>query len=131
MALPKTSLEQWAVLAAVVDAGGFAQAAAALNRSQSAISYAIARLQESLDLPLLTVEGRRSVLTPHGQTLLARSRVLVKDLATLELLARSLKQGWESELKLVVDAAFPRTRLLDIVGELQSTCPNTQIPLAA
>jgi DNA-binding transcriptional LysR family regulator len=130
MMLPKTSLEQWAVLAAVVDAGGFAQAAAALNRSQSAISYAIARLQESLDLPLLATEGRKSVLTPHGKTLLARSRALVKDLGTLELLARSLKQGWESELKLVVDAAFPRARLLDIVGELQSTCPSTQIQLA-
>jgi DNA-binding transcriptional LysR family regulator len=130
MMLPKTSLEQWAVLAAVVDAGGFAQAAAALNRSQSAISYAIARLQESLDLPLLATEGRKSVLTPHGQTLLARSRALVKDLGTLELLARSLKQGWESELRLVVDAAFPRARLLDIVGELQSTCPSTQIQLA-
>jgi DNA-binding transcriptional LysR family regulator len=128
--MPKTSLEQWAVLAEVVDAGGFAQAAAQLNRSQSAISYAIARLQESLDLPLLASEGRKSVLTPHGQTLLARSRVLVKDLATLELLARSLKQGWESELKLVVDAAFPRTRLLEVIGELQSTCPSTQIQLA-
>src|SRR3974390_610392 len=129
MALPKTSLEQWAVLAAVVDAGGFAQAAAALNRSQSAISYAIARLQESLDLPLLTIEGRKSVLTSHGQTLLARSRLLVKDLATLELLARSLKQGWESELKLFVDAAFPRARLRDRVGELQHACPSTQIQL--
>ncbi len=118
------------MLAAVVDAGGFAQAAAALNRSQSAISYSIARLQESLDLPLLTIEGRKSVLTPHGQTLLARSRALVKDLGTLELLARSLKQGWESELKLVVDAAFPRTRLLAVIGELQSTCPSTQIQLA-
>jgi DNA-binding transcriptional LysR family regulator len=128
--LPRTSLEQWAVLAAVVDAGGFAQAAAALNRSQSAISYSIARLQESLDLPLLSIEGRKSVLTPHGQTLLARSRALVKDLGTLELLARSLKQGWESELKLVVDAAFPRTRLLEVIGELQSTCPSTQIQLA-
>ena len=127
---PKTSLEQWAVLAAVVDSGGFAQAAAALNRSQSAISYSIARLQESLDLPLLTIEGRKSVLTPHGQTLLARSRALVKDLGTLELLARSLKQGWESELTLVVDAAFPRTRLLDVIGELQNTCPSTQIQLA-
>jgi DNA-binding transcriptional LysR family regulator len=128
--LAKTTLEQWAVLAAVVDEGGFAQAALALNRSQSAVSYSIARLQESLDLPLLTVEGRRSVLTPHGQTLLARGRALVKDLETLELLASSLRQGWESELKLVVDAAFPRARLLSIIAELQSTCPGTQIQLA-
>jgi len=118
------------VLAAVVDEGGFAQAASALNRSQSAISYSVARLQESLDVALLVVEGRKSVLTAHGQTLLARARALLKELDTLEALARSLKQGWESELKLIVDAAFPRARLLDIVAELQSSCPSTQIQLA-
>jgi DNA-binding transcriptional LysR family regulator len=128
--LPKTTLEQWAVLAAVVDEGGFAQAASVLNRSQSAISYSVARLQESLGLALLVVEGRKSVLTAHGQTLLARGRALAKELDTLEALARSLKQGWESELKLVVDAAFPRARLLDIISELQSSCPSTQIQLA-
>ncbi len=130
MAMAKTSVEQWTVLAAVVDTGGFAQAAEALNRSQSAVSYAVARLQESLGLPLLVVEGRKSVLTPHGRTLLARARTLVKDLDTLEQLARSLKQGWESELRLVVDAAFPRSRLLGIVAELQQTCPSTQMQLA-
>ena len=130
MGLAKTTLEQWAVLAAVVDEGGFAQAALALNRSQSAVSYAVARLQESLGVQLLTIEGRKSVLTQHGATLLARGRALVKDLDTLELLAGSLKQGWESELKLVVDAAFPRGRLLEVIAELQSTCPATQIQLA-
>lgn len=130
MNLPRTTVEQWAVLAAVVDEGGFAQAATVLNRSQSAISYSVARLQESLDLALLVLEGRKSVLTPHGQTLLARGRSLLKELDTLEALARSLKLGWESELKLVVDAAFPRARLLEIVAELQSSCPNTQIQLA-
>jgi DNA-binding transcriptional LysR family regulator len=127
VSLSKTTLEQWAVLAAVIDQDGFAQAAATLNRSQSAVSYAIARLQESLDLPLLVVEGRKSVLTPHGQTLLKRARELLKEMEMLEFLARSLKQGWESELKLVVDAAFPRDRLLRIVEELQRTCPETQI----
>ena len=130
MKLPKTTLEQWAVLAAVVDEGGFAQAASVLNRSQSAISYSVARLQESLGLALLAVEGRKSVLTPYGQTLLARGRALVKELDTLEALARSLKLGWESELKLIVDAAFPRARLLNIVAELQSSCPSTQIQVA-
>ena len=128
--LAKTSLEQWAVLAAVVDQGGFAQAAVSLNRSQSAVSYSIARLQESLDLPLLVVEGRKSVLTPHGQTLLSRARGLLRELDTLEALARGLKQGWESELKLVVDAAFPRARLLEIVALLQISCPSTQVQLA-
>jgi DNA-binding transcriptional LysR family regulator len=128
--IAKTSLEQWAVLAAVIDTGGFAQAAQALNRSQSAVSYAVARLQESLGLPLLSIEGRRSVLTQHGHTLLARARPLLKDLDTLEQLARVLKQGWEAELTLVVDAAFPRLQLLSIIEELQHSCPGTQIQLA-
>jgi len=127
---PKTTLEQWTVLAAVVDSGGFAQAAAALNRSQSAVSYALARLQDSLGVPLLVIEGRKAVLTAHGRTLLGRARELIHDLETLELLARSLEQGWEAELKLVVDAAFPRARLLDIIALLQTQCPNTQLQLA-
>jgi DNA-binding transcriptional LysR family regulator len=127
MNIAKTTWEQWAVLAAVVDQGGFAQAASVLNRSQSAVSYALARLQESLDLPLLTVQGRKSVLTQHGQTLLTRARGLLNELDTLELLAGSLKRGWESELNLVVDAAFPRARLLSIIAELQTACPNTQV----
>lgn len=130
MALPKTSLEQWAVLAAIVDHGGFAQAAEALHRSQSAVSYAVARLQESLDVPLLAVEGRKAVLTPAGETLLRRARDVLSDLQTLEQLAASLKRGWEAELRLVVDAAFPRERLLKIIAELQQLCPNTQMQLS-
>ena len=128
--LPRTSLEQWAVLAAVVDQGGYAQAAVALHRSQSAVSYAVARLQEELDVPLLAIEGRKAVLTPHGQTLLQRARGLLRDMNTLELLARSLKQGWEAGLTLVVDAAFPREHLMKIVAELQQLCPNTQMQLS-
>ena len=128
--LPRTTLEQWSVLAAVVDYGGFAQAAAALNRSQSAISYTVARLQEAVDTPLLVIEGRRSVLTDHGRALLKRARSLIADAGKVEALARSLKQGWEPELKLVVDAAFPRDRLLSIVAELQRLCPDTQMQLS-
>ena len=112
MSLLRTELDQWAVLAAVIDRGGFAAAARALHRSQSAVSYTVARLQESLGVPLLTLQGRRSVLTPHGDTLLRRARPLLRELATLEELAHSLQRGWESQLRLVVDVAFPRARLL-------------------
>lgn len=130
MAIPKTTPEQWAVLAAIVDRGGFAQAAESLHRSQSAVSYAVARLQEALDVSLLVVEGRRAVLTPAGQTLLRRARDVLRDFETLERLAASVKRGWEAELRLVVDAAFPREHLLKIIAELQQLCPNTQIQLS-
>jgi DNA-binding transcriptional LysR family regulator len=78
--LARTSLEQWAVLASVIDDGGFGQAAQALHKSQSAVSYAVARLQEALGLELLTIDGRKAVLTPHGKALLKRARPLLRDL---------------------------------------------------
>ncbi|HTP40468.1 MAG TPA: LysR family transcriptional regulator [Steroidobacteraceae bacterium] len=126
----RTTLEQWAVLAAVMDHGGFAQAAAVLHRSQSAVSYALARLQAALELPLLEIQGRKAVLTPHGAALLRRARSLLRDAATLERLAGGLKQGWESRLNLVVDAAFPRAHLLKILAELQQLCPTTELQLS-
>jgi len=44
-----TTLDEWEILHAVVQLGGFAQAAEQLNRSQSTISYAIARLGTAWD----------------------------------------------------------------------------------
>lgn len=126
----RTSLDQWAALAAVVDHGGFAQAATVLHKSQPAVSYAVARLQEALDTRLLVVEGRKAVLTEHGRVLLQRARPLLRDLDTLEQQARHLKQGWEAQLKLVVDVAFPRARLLEVIAELQTLCPVTELQLA-
>jgi DNA-binding transcriptional LysR family regulator len=126
---PRTSIDQWAVLSAVVDLGSYAKAAEALHRSQPAVSYAIANLQESLGVKLVEIQGRRAVLTAHGDTLLKRARSVLSGLETVEQLAQVLKKGWESQLRLVVDAAFPRVRLLQIVSEAQGLCPDTQLQL--
>jgi DNA-binding transcriptional LysR family regulator len=64
--LPRTTVEQWALLAAIVDRGGYAQAAEALHRSQSTVSYTVAKLQELLALPLLEIRGRKAELNEHG-----------------------------------------------------------------
>jgi DNA-binding transcriptional LysR family regulator len=129
MALPRSTAEQWAVLSAVVELGSYAKAAEALHRSQPAVSYAIANLQESLGVKLVEIQGRRAVLTAHGDTLLKRARSVLRELETVERLAQVLKQGWEPQLRLVVDAAFPRARLLEIVSEAQSRCADTQLQL--
>lgn len=126
----RSSVDQWQVLAAVVDAGGFAQAAARLHRSQSAVSYSIAQLQESLGVRLLEMQGRRAVLTATGKELLRRARTIVDQFVRLEALARSIDTGWESELRLVIDAAFPRERLLTVLAELGASCPHTTISLS-
>jgi DNA-binding transcriptional LysR family regulator len=129
MAVPRTSAEQWAVLSAVVELGSYAKAAEALHRSQPAVSYAIANLQESLGVKLLEIQGRRAVLTAHGDILLKRARSVLRELDTVERLAQVLKRGWEPRLRLVVDAAFPRARLMAIVSEAQARCADTQLQL--
>lgn len=106
------SLKQWRILHAVIDCGGFAEAAKYLHLSQSAISYTVAKLQEQLSIPILKIEGRKATLTPAGRALLERSRHVLKEAVELEMFARNLKQGWGSEIRLVVDHNFPTQMLL-------------------
>lgn len=120
--IPRVSLEQWRVLQAVVEHGGFAQAAEALNRSQSSVSYALKRLQEQLPVPVLEPAGRRAVLTPAGEVLLRRARGLVDEALSLERLAAGLARGWEAELRLAVDVVFPPDCLLSALERFSGGC---------
>jgi DNA-binding transcriptional LysR family regulator len=121
MSNPRVSLEQWRTLQAVVEQGGFGQAAKHLHRSQSAVSYAVQRLQDNLGVPVLRLEGRRAVLTEAGEVVLRRARQLLRDADALETLAHELKAGWEAEIRLVVDAAFPSEILMTA---LQAFAPH-------
>jgi DNA-binding transcriptional LysR family regulator len=129
MKIPRSTLEQWRILQAVVDCGGYAQAADAMHRSQSSVSYAIKQLQDQLGVQLLSIEGRKAKLTAEGATLLTRARHLLDDALRLEALAGSLNQGWEPQIRLVVDAAFPLPVLLRALQDFSAAHPNTQVQL--
>src|SRR6266478_2104021 len=62
---------------AVVEAGGVTRAAASLGVSQAAASQQIKRLEEALDCRLFERAGRRLVLAPAGERLLAQARRLL------------------------------------------------------
>jgi DNA-binding transcriptional LysR family regulator len=126
---PRITLEQWRTLQAVVDQGGFAQAARYLHRSQSSVSYALARLQAQLGVPLMRMSGRKAVLTEAGEALLRRSRALLRDAAGLEKPVRTLEQGWEPEIRLVVDAAFPPDLLVQALGRFVPVSRGTRVQL--
>ncbi|MBJ7537818.1 LysR family transcriptional regulator [Marinomonas transparens] len=129
MKAPRVTLEQWRVLQSVVDRGGFAQAAEALHKSQSSVSYTVAKLQDQLGYPLLIIEGRKAKLTERGEVLLRRSRHLIKEAVDLEELAHTLGQGWEPEIELVVDQAFPKPALLRALKAFEPQSQGTQVQL--
>ncbi|XOV77717.1 MAG: LysR family transcriptional regulator [Aestuariibacter sp.] len=114
---PKTTLEQWRILQAVVDHGGYAHAAKQLNKSQSSLNHAVAKLQSQLGVQLLEVKGRKAFLTKAGEVMLRRSRLLSKNAEDLEELARNINQNWEPEINIAVELAFPDEFLLPIWSE--------------
>ena len=128
--LPKTEIEQWAILRAIVEAGSFAKAAARLSRSQSSVSYAVARLQERLGLALLQIEGRHAVLTPAGHLLLAEASSLIEDLERLEQRARLMVKGEEPHIRLLVDTICPKKPLFDALASFQVDHPDVEIVLS-
>src|SRR5688572_24085441 len=81
---PHISLEQWRCLVAVVEAGGYAQAAEVLHKSQSSVTYAVQKLEHVLGVKTFSIQGRKAVLTPVGQMLYQRARQLLDDSAGLE-----------------------------------------------
>ncbi|MGB2680576.1 MAG: LysR substrate-binding domain-containing protein [Candidatus Competibacter sp.] len=63
---------------AIVDAGGFTQAAKQVHRTQSAVSMQVRRLEEILDRALFQRDGRGVQLSPDGEALLGYARRLLK-----------------------------------------------------
>lgn len=126
---PRVSLEQWRALVAVVDAGGYAQAAEALNKGQSTVTYAVKRLQRLLDVEAFELQGRRAVLTPAGRLLYQRAKVLLQEAARLESAARSASAGWEAQISISAEVVFPVWLLLECLQEFGELSPNTHIEL--
>lgn len=125
----RIALEQWRALIAVVDAGGFAQAAGVLHKSQSSISYSVQRIGELLDIEIFQREGRRSVLTPAGRVLYRRARLLLAEAGRVERVAHGLAEGAPSELRLAIEIIFPTWLLLQCMQRFGEQYPDTRIEL--
>jgi DNA-binding transcriptional LysR family regulator len=125
----RSTLEQWRMFRAVVEHGGFAQAAEAIHKSQSSINHAVHKLQDQLQLPLLEVVGRKAQLTDAGSLMLRRAGQLLDQAEQLETIARSLAEGNEAELRIAVDEVYPQECLADALAMLSLEYPHTRVEL--
>jgi DNA-binding transcriptional LysR family regulator len=123
----RISLEQWRCLAAVVEAGGYAQAAARLHKSQSSVSYAVQKLERTLKVRAFEIHGRKAVLTGVGQMLYRRARTLLDDAGELERAARKVSAGWEAEIGLAVEVLFPTWLMFVCLNRFGAESPQTRI----
>ena len=127
--MARISLEQWRALVAVVEAGGYAQAAERLHKSQSSVSYAVQKLERSLNVQVFRVEGRKAQLTEVGAALLQRAKTLLDDAEQLEHGAQQLAAGIEPVLELAVEILFPTWLLLQCLEAFAEAYPKTHVEL--
>ncbi|OFE13680.1 hypothetical protein PHACT_11495 [Pseudohongiella acticola] len=129
MKLPRISLEQWAAFKAVVDEGSFARAAESLNKSQSSVSYAIARLNDLLPAPVLELAGRKAVLTREGKVMYRRATQLLAQAEAAEQTAQLLARGIESEIVLAIDGLLEPGQLIPVLDQFSQRYPLTRLRL--
>lgn len=121
------SLDQIEVFLCVADEGSFSAAARALNRTQSAVTYAVRRLEEQAGTLLFDRSEYRPTLTEAGRALLPRARRIAEEVGAFRLQARGIAGGLEPELALVVDAMFPMEVLVEALKGFRERYPTVPI----
>lgn len=118
------SFDQLRVMLAVVEEGSFSAAARRLNRAQSAVTYAIQRLEEQLGATLFDRAAYRPALTEAGRALLPHARAIADEMLALSAHAGAIAAGVEPELRLVVDAMFPMAVLVEALRLFGARFPS-------
>ncbi len=125
----RPDLDAIRALDAVVRHGGFAQAAAALHRVQSTVSYQVGKLEAQLGVPLLDRTHYRVQLTPAGEALLAEGRRLLGQADRMAWMAQQFSDGWEPRLTVILDGILSLEASLRALKTLAEEKVPTRIQL--
>ncbi|HEV2560231.1 MAG TPA: LysR family transcriptional regulator [Microvirga sp.] len=124
------SLDQFEVFVTVVEAGSFSAAARRLNRAQSAVTYAVQKLEDQVGAELFDRSAYRPTLSEAGRTLLPQVRRILDDVGHFRASARQITRGLETELRVLVGAAIPVALLAPVLGEFREAFPTVQLRLS-
>ncbi|MEX5383893.1 LysR substrate-binding domain-containing protein [Cronobacter muytjensii] len=100
------NLTRLATFVAVVEAGSFTAAAAALGQTKAVVSVNIRQLEGELGVTLLLRSTRRLTLTDAGERLYQRSLALLKDADALREEVQASHQGFSGELRVTTTPEY-------------------------
>ena len=112
---------------AIVDTGSFTRAAERVNKTQSAVSMHIRRLEEQLGRPLFVKQGRGTRLSPDGERLVehARRMLQVEAAALFDLKA----DGLSGRVTLGIPDDYAEPFLPDIVRRFAQQHPRAELSI--
>ncbi|EDX84524.1 LysR substrate binding domain protein [Synechococcus sp. PCC 7335] len=112
----RIKLSQLRALVAIARTGTFSDAASQLDLSQSAVSHAIATLEEELGVSLLSRGRQGAVLTPVGQQITNEAMTMLSHLKIIGRKAQDAK-GLQAGLVRVVGFRSVATHVLPVIIE--------------
>ena len=127
--LDGVSMDQLRTFIAAADEGSFSAAGRKLRRAQSVVSQTLANLEGQIGVPLFDRSGRYPQLTEPGRALLAEARTVVHGMDGFKARARTLAEGLEPELSVVMDVMYPMASLTEAVGSFRDAFPHTPLRL--
>lgn len=125
----KSTIDQWLTLIEIDNAGSIQAAALRLNKSHTTLMYAVRKLEAQMGVNLLYIEGRKSVLTEHAQTLLRRAKPMIEQARELEVISKQLSQGVEAEIIITIDHLCCRSWLYQPLQQFLSVNSATSIQI--
>ncbi|MBU6954894.1 MULTISPECIES: LysR family transcriptional regulator [unclassified Hahella] len=121
--------EQLRAFVGVVEHGSFRAAAAALFKTQSTVSAAVAALEQEFDLQLFSRETYRPTLTIEGKALFREAKALLSKAHDLEMLGHRLAQGKAPELSISLSAMCAHLPGLDTLKAFAKKRPEMRLHL--
>jgi DNA-binding transcriptional LysR family regulator len=118
-----------AVFARVVEAGSFTAAAAQLGMSRSAVSKAIAGLEDRLGARLLNRTTRRLALTEVGHAFYQRSARIVAEAEDAELAVSSLQATPRGTLRVNAPVSFGTMHLAPALADFLRRYPELRVDI--
>jgi DNA-binding transcriptional LysR family regulator len=127
--LDGVSMDQLRTFIAAADEGSFSAAGRKLRRAQSVVSQTLANLEAQIDVQLFDRSARYPQLTEQGTALLVEARLVVNGMDGFKAKARTIAEGLEPELSVVVDVMYPMESLTVAVGLFRAAFPHTPLRL--
>jgi DNA-binding transcriptional LysR family regulator len=125
---PAFTMNQLAAFLAVAEAGTISAAAEKLHVSPSALSAAITELERSLQVELLRRRKAKGVtLTPTGEVVLPRARLLLHHASELQADARGEERGVSGLVRIGCYPSLAPTALPALISDFTRAHPDARL----
>ena len=114
---------------AVVEAGGFSNAARKVRMSKNLLSKYVAQLEGELNVRLLNRSTRKVSTTPTGQAYYERSLPILAELEELEASVQATQTTPRGELRISAPVSFAELYLMPVISEFSKRWPDLNIEL--